>query len=394
MKKHGLYSLVLASCVLLLSLFRCTFGHSPGVTPTPEATSVTVGDDFEKMLYIVHEEDEIEKIKISERTSSLAGLADHCLYRDVTEQLLTQYDAFGVPYDVASEMDLSTLFSAGQRVYVYGDLTIRDYEDLLGTTLVTTRVVSEQNSDHPTTKDVTLTADEEHYSVIGWTTAHTAGKGLLCTIDNAGKPLDASHYYLAISNHYLEQQNRQTPCDIELIDEGIDHVSYYAGGETHLDWYLRQDLGEQSVDRDYYCIENLLWAEAVDGGSEITSASVKTELPSGYGALMSTAPQETSSLSGSISIDFASETLTLAVSCTNKPSVSTTVDRSTETAQWEYTGNRLIFKNMDDQNYPALMSWNAPADAAAKINVYYKSSAVISDGTAYKQGWQKLSLSF
>lgn len=391
---HKMHSFL--AYVLILALLICTPMSSLTTVQGFAATSQSDnGDNVDKILYIVHSQEDIDNITNSSGTADQAYLADFYLPCDITNEIIEKYSTIGIPYDIAVSMDRNLLFSGGARVYVYGELTITDYMQLLNGPLVVTKVVSlgEDEIDSSVTKDVTLVDDGIQYSVIGWTTMHTMDKGLLCTIDNGELPLEPSNYYKAVSSNYLELQTKCTPYSIEIVDEGIDNASYYAGGETHLDWYLHKDLGETSADRDYYCIETNTWAKSDDGGSQIECISVKTSIPKGYGDLKSAEPHNTLSLSGSISVDLSSGTVTVGVGTSSKPSVSRNMSPSKGTVEWEFR-NGIEFKGLEEGFCSTLTAWSTPTTNSTKIDIYYKSSVQLVGNIPLSQSWQKVSVSF
>lgn len=337
--------LVLASIFTMMPVMACNSEHS-------------VDKD---LLYVVSAQEDIANIRENDKTSAISDVADFVTTDNFTLNTLNSYSAVALPAEWAQNLDLSSSYKNGVRIYLYGSLSVSDYTTVIKSDLEATRIVTDIGDD-PTKKQVTQTIEDNdtRYAVIGWSNSSVADKGLLCKFDAASNEIAPYWYYVAVLDNYRKSLNVE-PSSIELIDQKTDYITWYndMNSSTHLDWYLSQDMGERDTQIDYYGITTNVWATTDASGSEISNVGIIHEAVFSSDEFYDCSPESTSSLTASsISVDLASGTLSASINLSSKPHVTRDTDFTNDIVQWDFTPRTAFPIKLDGDVFKAITVWS------------------------------------
>lgn len=343
------------------------------------AVPAFAADDTEnKLLYLTVTQEDIDNITSAPQVSELTYLADLMVFDESQIDTFGTYRAIALPYNLSSQIDLTGLFDQGVRVYLYGNVSVSDYNNAVGSPLESKRVVNDIG-DSGITKQLTQTIEDTgtEYAVIGWTNSDAARKGLLCTFDCDESEVQPFYYFKAVCNNFKKVQNSSTPYSVELIDQQTDYVTYYNSMDsaTHMDWYLSQDVGERDANADYYAVATHVWASTDMSGAEIINVGIKNSVVQNGDELYDCAPANTSTLEGaSISAELMSGSISASLNLSSDPRVSRDADYTNDTVEWTFS-KRSGWNppGLDNDTVKTLFVWSTDSSNDPYLNIGYRS---------------------
>lgn len=357
-----------------------------------------VSDTENKLLYLTVSQEDIDNITGTPQVSELTYLADFMVFDKLQMDTFGSYKAIALPYALSSQIDLTELFNQGVRVYLYGNVTVSDYNSAVGNSLESNRVVNDIG-DSGNSKHLTQVIEDTgiEYAVVGWTNSNIINKGLLCTFDCEESEIQPFYYFKAVCNNFMKVQNSITPNSVELIDQQTDYVTYYNQMEsaTYMDWYLSQDFGERDANRDYYAVATHVWATTDMPGGEIADVQIKNTVVDSDDELYDCAPANTASLDkGSISVDLISGSISASINLNSNPQVIRDADYTNDTVEWTfYRGTGWNPPKLDNDVFKTLFVWSTDSSNKPYLDIEYKSLTQRGNNPPIHQDWQAVRVS-
>jgi hypothetical protein len=350
-----------------------------------------------KLLYLTATQEDIDNITAAHQVSELTYLADLVVFDESQADTFETYSAIALPYDLATQIDLAKLFGKGVRVYLYGNVSVSDYSNAVGSSLESKRIVNDIG-DSGTVKRVTQTVEDIgiEYAVIGWTNSDAVDRGLLCTFDCDGSDTPPFYYFKAVCNNFKKVQNSITPYSVELIDQHTDYVSYYndANSVTYMDWYLSKDIGERNPNADYYAVATHVWASTDMTGGEIKNVGIKNSVIQSGDELFDCAPANTAALKGgSISVDLMSGSVSASINLSSDPQVTRNADYTNDTVEWTfYKGVGWNPPGLDNDTFKTLFVWSTTSNRPS-LKIEYRSLTQRGNAPPIYQAWRTVRVS-
>lgn len=388
MKRLFRFSSFMTVCLLV-----CFFTFSVSAVP-----AFTVSDTENKLLYLTASQEDIDNITSAPQASKLTYLTDIMVFDKSQIDTLGSYKAIALPYTLSNQIDLTGLFNQGVRIYLYGNVTVSDYNSAVGSSLEARRIVHDIG-DPDSSKCLTQTIEDTgiEYAVIGWTKNNVVSKGLLCTFDCNAHEVQPFYYFKAVCNHFKKAQNSITPYSVELIDQLTDNVTYYHRMEsaTYMDWYLSQDIGERDANADYYAVTTHVWATADGRGNDIINVGVKNKVVMPNDDLYDCAPASTSALNdGSITVDLISGSISASMNFNCDPSVKREADYTNDTVEWTfYMGSGYNPHGLDNEVFKTIFIWSTNSSNAPYLDIEYRSTTQCGNIPPTYQDWQAVRVS-
>lgn len=351
-----------------------------------------------KLLYLTVTQEDIDNITSAPQVSELTYLADLMVFDESQIDTFRTYRAIALPYNLSGQIDLTELFDQDVRVYLYGNVSVSDYNNAVGSPLESKRVVNDIG-DSGIIKQLTQTVEDTgiEYAVIGWTNSNAASKGLLCTFDCDESEAQPFYYFKAVCNNFKKVQNSFTPYSIELIDQQTDYVTYYNSMDsaTYMDWYLSQDIGERDADADYYAVATHVWASTDMVGGEIINVGIKNSVVKNGDELFDCAPANTAALDGaSISVDLMSGSISASINLSSDPQVIRDADYTNDTVEWTfYRGTGWNPPGLDNDTFKTLFVWSTDSSNDPYLDIGYRSLTQRGNNPPIYQAWQTVQVS-
>ncbi len=337
-------------------------------------------------------------IDISESLIANFNLFDYISASNISESMLNGYKAIALPIANESLMGIArTAYRQGIIVYLYGQLTIRDYKEFLSIEnfALTTNLYDSNEiiCDRVAQGFDTFFENTEIYNVICY-----SNNTLLCKFGDTPKKVN----YLVASLNNCTETNISGKTRATIIQSRFDFTTYWGPNNqfaTHLDYTLYHETDENDPQYNYFAIKTRTWVTG--NGYEVTGIMTKYELPFTSSNLLETAPATQSNIGTlSMSVGFGdgklSGSIGYSIDLSNcNPDITRTEDYTTDTVEWVLTQRRWFPKNIDNAALVCLASWAAVGDWAA-IDVSYSGVVNVGLNSQYptSAGYTKIPVRF
>ena len=361
--------------------------------PAYAATNTT---EYDKLLYIVDSYElsnlEIElddpsiivdlnkpsdfygDVDTSESIVADFTLFDYISSDEVTTDIIMQYKGVAIPYNQDYTVDYArSAYNSGKLVYLYGELTISEYKNVLGILdfSIDTIATNSNGTDITAVKQGFDSEFEknEKYNVISY-----SNNAVLCKFSNEIKNV---HYLISASENCastIVQSNARAT----IVKSEFDFVTYWGPNNifsVHLDYTLYREYDESDPTYDYFGIKTTTWVDAANSGT-VAEIRTKYSLPYESDNLLETGPASQKNI-GSLSVSCGygdsgvSASIGYSIDLSDQdPTINRTENFTNDTVEWIMTRRTWFPKSLDGVHEICVATW-ASTGKTAGINVYY-----------------------
>lgn len=340
------------------------------------ATAITNDDIPSKdLLLIIENEAEYDTSFFNQNSELTIDIVE---LDNIKEYNINEYSEIAAPASIGNQIksDLRKAFADNKKVYLYGELTIDQYEDILNLERYGVNVSIEVNEDATKLKKyksafMTFSEDyisDELHNVIAL--CKNNSNGMLASIQkNEDGQYNLSILLKAVIDE-VEPHNVITPSAIP-VKSGFDVKAYdYLGNYAILDWHLYQQSDESVDEYDFFAIKSNV---AVEGtyfqGQGIW---VNYDIPYSADEYISSGPGDSSEeTSFSVNLDFGDEVtggLSWDFSFDNAPEIDSTISLSSDYAHWSCIET---WYGLDGEVFSPGMSW-ASTGSSAVVDITFR----------------------
>lgn len=398
----------------IISIFLCLVVFLGNIPLTVNATETTellfVADDnsYSNLISelnnptIIVDESQIDAcinsdIDISESIIVNFDLFDYTSTSNISESMLNNYKAIALPVtNKETESIARTAHDKGILVYLYGQMTINDYKEILSIESFTqsTEILDPSETKFDIVEqgfDVNF-ENSELFNVICY-----SNNTLLCKF--GGAPKEVNYLVAALNNCVETSVGEKTRASI--VKSEFDFTTYWGNNNqfaSHLDYTLYREMDESDSVYDYFAIRTRTWVTA--GNWTTTLIATKYELPFSNDNLLETGPDSQSnigSLSGSIGFDGnISGSIGYSIDLSDqRPTIKRTENYTDDTVEWDLTRRTFMTLSINDAQLICVASW-ASTGKYAGIDVSYKGIVNIGTNDQYPTtaGYTKIPIRF
>lgn len=323
--------------------------------------------------------EEIEKdllfVTIDDAAISSQAVPDYINYdmvpmSELYQYNLNRYHAIAIPYTLGTGLSdyLTEQYNLGTQIYLYGEITINEYSNVLNISNFGIDVPVEtvdSLSDTSLSKDMFLTFSDNYSSSVKHNVImldKNAQTGLLAKIPQSSIVSNDVSLFLKVIVDDLESQSSISP-NSTIVDHGFNFKSYdYIGNSVTLDWTLYQEEADE-LDWKYYAIKTNIVAETDYFNAE--RLEVKYSLPYMGDEYLDSSPSDSEEeVSFTVGLSFGeaiSSMLSWVFTFTNAPSIDRSVSLSDDSVEWEV---RNDFFGLNGEQFQPGMSWRTSKSVA------------------------------
>jgi hypothetical protein len=296
------------------------------------------------ILLIVEDPNEPKILEVLETYPDIS--CDIATSEDITIKEIENYYEIAVPYGLVDNRIKSILrkaYSENKKIYLYGELTINDYKEVLDLGEFGKHVDIYNTEQKKLDKKVFLSFDEEYQKVekhnVVALSKDEEVSGLLASVpilDNK------SVLIKAVLDDVIPHSSIATS-GAECERKGFDVKTYAINGSyAALDWLLYQDTNETSLDYDYFAIKTQTKLVPWYVGEHGTRIDVNHKEYRSSDEIVDAQPQDTESrISFDVNLNLKSNESSYELEMSSRPDIDLTISLSSDYAKWVCDGAYL-----------------------------------------------------
>lgn len=356
------------------------------VSTSVQIFATSLNSHTERILFIT-DDTECNRMKSVEAFHSNDVIADVLTREAVDADMLSSYGAVILPYGEENNTVARAAYENGSVVYLYGELTIKDYKDSVGVDeyALTMPIYKESGTREEIVQFFDTDYEEnEIFNVISY-----SQHALLCKISqelpenlatyeqqNVDENSDENIYLTAAEKNFLALKRRTTARAV--VDSDFDITSYFGPNNeysVHMDYTLYQNDSDRDPDYDYFGIKTKIWVDNSSG--DVSRLRTKYVLPYPSDNLLETGPASKSNAGQiSISIGYGENGPSGSISYSmdlsdSSPNISRDEDYTNDVVEWSVTPRSLLPKHLNNQNFSSCATWASKGGSLAAIDVSY-----------------------
>lgn len=279
------------------------------------------------------------------------------------------YQTIVADYKVASEKSalqnlLIQQYNNNKQVYMFGQLTISDFKDILELDRfrIPTQIIGDDN---PRKMSFELGTDQE-YNQIENIISHSLNANIKCLIASVDNYHNNKELISLILGYAIDNLNKIAPRAI-LIDAQYDFRVYFNGLYVNTDYLLYKENSESIVDLDFYAIvANITMVGGGGNTLEVVQQATRSDaqvIDYGPGSV-----SRASTLSVAMNMVTGQPTVRFSFSVGGGPTIKTNFYPDAEKVEWKVTKYWFFGSNIDGELFKFGSSWsNQPTGTEMQI---------------------------